>query len=110
MSIYIPCEECGWHHDYGTPCKTTSVSAVASNGSAPLQSEVSGADYMRQARLLDEVVFKGNDYAGDRTVRDGIITLLSKKGLQVQIKVAVGQRPEQTFVKWDKVLELRKTH
>lgn len=78
--------------------------------SAPLQSGVSGADYMRQARLLDEVVFKGNDYAGDRTVRDGIITLLSKKGLQVQIKVAVGQRPEQTFVKWDKVLELRKTH
>ena len=82
----------------------TSVSAVASNDG------VSGAACIRQARLLDEIVFKGNDYAGDRTVRAGIITLLSKKGLQVQIKVAVGQRPEQTFVKWSKVLELRKTH
>lgn len=90
--------------------KAALTSESSPGAEVPCSDGLVGTSLMKTATLLDEVVFRGNNYPGGKTVKDGIITLISKKGLQVQIKVAAGQKPEQTFIKWGNVLELRKTN
>jgi len=64
-------------------------------------------DIQRRASLFDEVVFRDANYTGKGTISEGIITMITKRGVQVQLKIGEGQTPKQVFVKWDRIIELR---
>jgi len=61
-----------------------------------------------RAQLGDEIVFTGGKHADGKSIQEGVITLISLKGVQVMRKVSIGQNKEQLFVKWDKVVRLGK--